>query len=91
MAVKKAIRQVATFYRKSARFAVFIILLASFAIPYVMAAGPGSLNLSPDINVNAVSPFGCGFPLFPSSGYYQGSGGVSVSGPIPVTSILRGL
>jgi hypothetical protein len=80
MAVKKAIRQVATFYRKSARFAVFIILLASFAIPYVMAAGPGSLNLSPDINVNAVSPFGCGFPLFPSSGYYQASGGVSVSG-----------
>ena len=80
MAVKKAIRQVASFYRKSARFAVFIILLASFAIPYVMAAGPGSLNLSPDINVNAVSPFGCGFPLFPSSGYYQASGGVSVSG-----------
>jgi hypothetical protein len=80
MAIRKAIRLVATTYRKSARFAVFIILLASFAIPFVMAAGPGSLNLSPDINVNAVSPFGCGFPLFPSSGYYQASGGVSVSG-----------
>jgi hypothetical protein len=80
MTVRKAIRQVAATYRKGARFAVFIIILASFAIPYVMAAGPGSLNVSPDVNVNAVSPFGCGFPLFPSSGYYQASGGVSVSG-----------
>ena len=80
MPVRKTIRLVASYYRKSARFAVFIILLASFAIPFVMAAGPGSLNLSPDVNVNANSPFGCGFPLFPSHGSYQASGGVSASG-----------
>jgi len=80
MAVRKTIRQVAGYYRKSARFAVFVILLASFAIPSVLASGPGSLTLSPNVNLNAVTPFGCGFPLFPSTGYYQASGGVSASG-----------
>jgi hypothetical protein len=80
MPVRSAIRQVAAYYRKSARFSVFVIFLASFAIPSVLAASSGSLNLSPNVNVNAVQPFGCGFPLFPSSGYYQASGGVTVSG-----------
>ncbi|MGD0639061.1 MAG: hypothetical protein ABSA72_13590, partial [Nitrososphaerales archaeon] len=80
MQVRNTVRQVAAYYRKSARFAVFIILLASFAIPSVLASGPGSLNLSPNVNLNAVSPFGCGFPLFPSNGYYQASGGASISG-----------
>src|SRR5437773_1590552 len=80
MAVRKAIRLVAAYYRKSARFSVFIILLASFAVPSVLAASSGSLNLSPNVNVNAVQPFGCGFPLFPSSGSYQASGGVTASG-----------
>ena len=80
MPVKQSIRLLASYYRKSARFAVFIILLASFAIPAVLASGPGSLNLSPNVNLNAVTPFGCGFPLFPSTGYYQASGGVSASG-----------
>ena len=80
MPVRKTIRQVAAYYRKSARFAVFIILLASFAIPSVLASGPGSLNLSPDVNVNAVTPFGCGYPFFPSNGYYQASGGVDCLG-----------
>ncbi len=80
MTAKRSIRLLASYYRKCARFAVFVILLASFAIPSVLASGPGSLNLSPDINVNANSSFGCGFPLFPSSGSYQASGGVSGSG-----------
>ena len=53
MAVRKTIRLVASYYRKSARFAVFIILLASFAIPAVLASSSGSLNLSPNVNVNA--------------------------------------
>jgi len=90
MAVRNTIRQVAAYYRKSARFAVFIILLASFAIPSVLASGPGSLNLSPNVNVNAVSPFGCGFPLFPSNGYYQASGGVSASGTYSGKVFLTG-
>jgi hypothetical protein len=80
MPVRKTIRLVASYYRKSARFAVFVILLASFAIPSVLAGGPGSLNLSPNINLDAVTPFGCGNPLFPSNGYYQANGGVSASG-----------
>jgi hypothetical protein len=90
MAVKKTIRQVASYYRKSARFAVFIILLASFAIPSVLASGPGSLNLSPDVNVNAVSPFGCGEPFFPSHGYYQASGGVGITGTYSGNVFLTG-
>ena len=91
MAVRKTIRQAAAYYRKSARFAVFIILLASFAIPSVLASGPGSLNLSPNVNVNAVTPFGCGFPLFPSNGYYQASGGVSVIGDVLWQGLPDGL
>lgn len=90
MSVRNAIRVLAAYYRKTARFSVFIILLASFAVPFVMAAGPGSLNLSPNINVNAVSPFGCGFPLFPSSGYYQASGGVTASGTYSGSVYLEG-
>jgi hypothetical protein len=82
MPVRKTVRQVAAYYRKSARFAVFIILLASFAIPSVLASGPGSLNLSPNMNLNAVTPFGCGNPFFPSNGYYQASGGVSAFGDL---------
>jgi len=90
MAVRKTIRQVASYYRKSARFAVFIILLASFAIPSVLASGPGSLNLSPDVNVNGVTPFGCGNPFFPSNGYYQASGGVGVTGTYSGNVYLTG-
>ena len=90
MPVKQSIRLVASYYRKSARFVVFAILLASFAIPSVLASGPGSLNVSPDVNVNAVSPFGCGFPLFPSSGYYQASGGVSLTGTYSGNVYLTG-
>jgi hypothetical protein len=90
MAIRKTIRLLATYYRKTARLAVFIILLASFAIPMVLAAGPGSLNISPNINVNAVQPFGCGFPLFPSSGSYQASGGVSASGTYSGNVYLAG-
>ncbi len=90
MSVRNAIRVLAAYYRKTARFSVFIILLASFAVPFVMAAGPGSLNLSPNINVNAVSRFGCGFPLFPSSGYYQASGGVTASGTYSGSVYLEG-
>jgi len=90
MTIRKTVRQVASYYRKSARLAVFIILLASFAIPSVLASGPGSLNLSPSINLNAVSPFGCGFPLFPSHGYYQASGGVGMSGTYSGNVYLTG-
>ena len=90
MTIRKIVRQVASYYRKSARLAVFIILLASFAIPSVLASGPGSLNLSPSINLNAVSPFGCGFPLFPSHGYYQASGGVGMSGTYSGNVYLTG-
>ena len=90
MPVKQSIRLVASYYGKSARFSVFIILLASFAIPSVLASGPGSLNLSPNINLNAVTPFGCGFPLFPSNGYYQASGGVSISGTYSGNVYLTG-
>jgi hypothetical protein len=89
MAVRKTIRQVAAYYRKSARFAVFIILFASFAAP-VFASTPGSLNLSPDINVNAVTPFGCGNLFFPSNGYYQASGGVSLTGTYSGSVYLTG-
>jgi hypothetical protein len=88
--VRKTIRLVASYYRKSARFAVFVILLASFAIPSVLASGPGSLNLSPNVNINAVTPFGCGLPLFPSNGYYQASGGVSASGTYSGNVYLTG-
>jgi len=80
MPARKTIRLVASYYRRSARLAVFAILLASFAIPSVLASGPGSLTLSPNVNLNAVTPFGCGNLFFPSSGYYQASGGVSASG-----------
>ena len=90
MAVRKTIRQVASYYRKSARFAAFIILLASFAIPSVLASGPGSLNLSPDVSVNAVTPFGCGNPFFPSNGYYQASGGVGITGTYSGNVFLTG-
>ena len=90
MAVRKTIRQAAAYYRKSARFAVFVILLASFAIPSVLASGPGSLNVSPDVNVNAVTPFGCGNPFFPSNGYYQASGGVSLTGTYSGNVYLTG-
>jgi hypothetical protein len=90
MAVRKTIGQVASYYRKSARFAVFIKLLASFAIPSVLASGPGSLNVSPDINVNGVTPFGCGYPLFPSNGYYQASGGVALTGTYSGNVYLTG-
>ena len=90
MTIRKIVRQVASYYRKSARLAGFIILLASFAIPSVLASGPGSLNLSPSINLNAVSPFGCGFPLFPSHGYYQASGGVGMSGTYSGNVYLTG-
>jgi len=90
MAVGQSIRLVAVCYRKSARFAVFIILLASFAIPAVLASSSGSLNLSPNVNVNANSPFGCGLPLFPSTGSYQASGGVSVSGTYSGNVYLTG-
>ncbi|MDA4115811.1 MAG: hypothetical protein OK442_04575, partial [Thaumarchaeota archaeon] len=89
MAVRNAIRQVATYYRKSSRFAFFIILLASFAIPAALASS-GSLNLSPNVNVNANSPFGCGLPLFQSTGNYQASGGVSVSGTYSGNIYLTG-
>src|SRR5208283_5963874 len=91
MPVKQSIRLLASYYRKSARFAVFIILLASFAIPSVLASGPGSLNVSPDVNVNAVSPFGCGNPFFPSNGYYQASGGVGITGTYSGKVFLTGL
>jgi hypothetical protein len=90
MAVRKTLRLAATYYRKSARFAAFIILLASFAIPAVLASTSGSLNLSPNVNVNANSPFGCGFPLFPSTGSYQASGGVSASGTYSGNVYLTG-
>ena len=90
MPARNTVRQAAAYYRKSARFAVFIILLASFAIPSVLASGPGSINLSPNVNLNAVSPFGCGFPLFPSNGYYQASGGVSASGTYSGKVFLTG-
>ena len=90
MAVRNSIRQVAAYYRKSARSAVFIILLASFAIPSVLASGPGSLNLSPNVNLIAVTPFGCGLPFFPSNGYYQASGGVSASGTYSGQVFLTG-
>jgi hypothetical protein len=90
MAVRNTVRQVAAFYRKSARFTVFVILLASFAIPSVLASGPGSLNVSPDVNVNAVTPFGCGNPFFPSNGYYQASGGVSLTGTYSGNVYLTG-
>ena len=90
MSVRQSIRQFAAYYRKSARLAVFIILLASFAIPSVLASGPGSLNLSPSINLNAVSPFGCGVPLFPSHGYYQASGGVGITGTYSGNVYLTG-
>jgi hypothetical protein len=90
MAVRQTIRLVASYYRKSARFAIFIILLASFAIPAVLASSSGSLSLSPNVNVNANSPFGCGLPLFPSTGSYQASGGVSVSGTYSGNVYLTG-
>ncbi|MGD0638360.1 MAG: hypothetical protein ABSA72_10025, partial [Nitrososphaerales archaeon] len=90
MTIRKTVRQLASYYRKSARLAVFIILLASFAIPSVLASGPGSLNLSPSINLNAVSPFGCGVPLFPSHGYYQASGGVGLTGTYSGNVYLTG-
>ena len=89
MAVRKTIRQVAAYYRKSARFAVFIVLLASFAAP-AFASTPGSLNPSPDISVNAVTPFGCGNPFFPSHGYYQASGGVALTGTYSGNVYLTG-
>ena len=69
----------AAYYRKMARFSVFVTLLASFAAP-VFAGSPGTLSISPNISVNAVQPFGCGLPLSPSSGYYQASGGVTAAG-----------
>ena len=90
MAFRKTIRLVASYYRKSARFAVFIILLASFGIPSVLANGPGSLNLSPNVNVNGVTPFGCGNPFFPSNGYYQASGGVGITGTYSGNVYLTG-
>jgi hypothetical protein len=90
MVVRQTIRLVASYYRKSGRFAVFIILLASFAIPAVVASSSGSLNLSPNVNVNANSPFGCGLPFFPSTGSYQASGGVSVSGTYSGNVYLTG-
>ena len=90
MTIRKTVRQVASYYRKSARFAVFVILLASFAIPSVLASGPGSLSLSPNVNVNANSPFGCGEPFFPSHGYYQASGGVGMSGTYSGNVYLTG-
>ena len=90
MSVGQSVRRLACSYRKSARFAVFIILLASFAIPAVLASSSGSLNLSPNVNVNANSPFGCGLPFFPSTGSYQASGGVSVSGTYSGSVYLTG-
>jgi len=90
MVVRQTIRLIASYYRKSARFAIFIILLASFAIPAVLASSSGSLNLSPNVNVNANSPFGCGLPFFPSTGSYQASGGVSVSGTYSGSVYLTG-
>ena len=89
MPVRKAFRVLAAYYRKTARFSVFVILLVALAAP-VLAAGPGSLNLSPNINVNANSPFGCGFPLFPSRGSYQASGGVTASGTYSGNVYLEG-
>src|SRR3989454_11695757 len=79
MSIGNAVRMLAAYYRKTARFSVFVTLLASFAAP-VLAANPGTLSLSQNIPINAVQPFGCGLPLFPSSGYYQASGGVTASG-----------
>jgi hypothetical protein len=90
MAVQQTIRLVASYYRKSARFAIFIIILASFAIPAVLASSSGSLSLSPNVNVNANSPFGCGLPFFQSTGSYQASGGVSVSGTYSGSVYLTG-
>src|ERR1700733_1256423 len=90
MSVGQSVRRIASCYRKSARFAIFMILLASFAIPAVLASSSGSLNLSPNVNVNANSPFGCGLPLFPSTGNYQASGGVSVSGTYSGSVYLTG-
>jgi hypothetical protein len=89
MPVRRALRVLAAYYRKAARLSVFIILLAALAAP-VLAAGPRTLNLSPNINVNAVSPFGCGIPLFPSSGSYQASGGVTASGTYSGNVYLEG-
>jgi len=89
MPVRKAFRVLAAYYRKTARFSVFVIFLAALAAP-VLAAGPGSLNLSPNININANSPFGCGYPLFPSSGNYQASGGVTISGTYSGNVYLEG-
>jgi hypothetical protein len=89
MSARNALRLLAAYYRKSARLAVFLILLASFAAP-VLASGPGSLNLSPNVNVNAVQPFGCGFAFFPPAGYYQASGGITGSGTYSGSVYLLG-
>jgi hypothetical protein len=42
MSLGQSVRLLATYYRKSARLVIFIILLASFAIPVVLASSPGS-------------------------------------------------
>jgi hypothetical protein len=90
MSVRNSLRLLAAYYRKSARLAVFVILLASFAVPAVLASPPGSVSLSPNVSVNAVQPFGCGLPFFPSNGYYQASGGVSASGTYSGNVYLTG-
>src|SRR5207245_9099518 len=89
MSVRNAVRVLAAYYRKTARFSVFATLLASFAAP-VFAANPGTLSLSPNLSVNAVQPFGCGLPPFPSSGYYQASGGVTAAGTYSGNVYLTG-
>ncbi|MGA2663433.1 MAG: hypothetical protein ABSF83_00610 [Nitrososphaerales archaeon] len=89
MPANRSIRLLASGYRRSARLAVFVILLASFFAP-AMASTPGSLNLSPDVSVKAVSPFGCGEPLFPSHGSYQASGGAALSGSYSGPVFFRG-
>src|SRR5712692_6190686 len=89
MSFRKTIRLLSTYYRKSARFAVFLILLASFAAP-VLASGPLTLNLSSNISVNAVEPFGCGIVGFPPNGYYQAGGGITASGTYSGNVYLSG-
>ena len=71
-------RGFASGYRKTARLTVFLIVLASLVVPAF--AAPATLNITPQIAINADDPFGCGLPLAPPTGSYQASGGVLMSG-----------
>ena len=90
MAVRKTIRRACSLLQEERTLRSLHHTPRIIRSPSVLASGPGTLNLSPNINVNAVQPFGCGFPLFPSSGYYQASGGVSASGTYSGNVYLTG-